>query len=203
MRLPPRTTPRAGAAAVEFAIVLPLMFLLLLGTWEVARLVQVQALLSNAVREGARLAAQGQIINLTGDFTQLVTSGTAPTTPDVTSRISNYVKNADPYYKGGTGISTSGLVVTFTFVDSAGNPISSPTQPWQATKGQRFRVTATLAYDNFRWTTLNLLNVTSLTASADWTSLMDDPFAVDTTLPGWTAFGTSGTGGSGSASSSD
>jgi Flp pilus assembly protein TadG len=188
MRLSPRPSRREGVAAVEFAVVLPLLVMLLLGTWEVARLVQVQAILSNAVREGARLASQGQIINLTGDFTQLVASGTAPATPDVTSRVTNYVKNADPYYKSGTGISTSGLVVTFTFVDSSGNPISSPTQPWQAGKGQRFRVTATLPYNNFRWTTLNLLNVTSLTASADWTSMMDDPFSVDTTLPGWTGY---------------
>jgi len=194
MRLSPGPSRRVGAAAVEFAVVLPLIFLLLLGTWEVARLVQVQAILSNAVREAARLAAQGQIINLTGDFTQLVTSGTAPTTPDVTSRLGNYIKAADPYYKGATGISTTGLVVTFAFVDSTGNPITSPTQPWQAKKGQRFRITATLPYNNFRWTTLNLLNVTSLSASADWTSMMDDPLTVDTTLPGWTGYGGFGTG---------
>jgi hypothetical protein len=47
-------------------------------------------------------------------------------------------------------------------------------------------VTATLPYDNFRWTTLNLLNVTQITASTDWTSMMDDPFTVNTTLPSWT-----------------
>jgi Flp pilus assembly protein TadG len=188
MRLSQRPSCREGVAAVEFAVVLPLIVMMLLGTWEVARLVQVQAILSNAVREGARLASQGQIINLTGDFTQLVASGTAPATPDVASRVTNYVKNADPGYKSGTGISTSGIVVTFTFVDSSGNPVSSPSQPWQATKGQRFRVTATVPYNNFRWTTMNLLNVTTLTASSDWMSMMDDPFNVNTTLPTWTPY---------------
>ncbi|HEY1377599.1 MAG TPA: TadE family protein [Gemmataceae bacterium] len=182
---PQSSRVRPGAAAVEFAVVLPLIFLLLLGTWEVARLVQVHAILSNAVREGARLAAQGQTINLTGAYTQILVSDTDPNTPDVTSAVMNYVRHADPYYRGGTGISTDGMTVTFTFVDSAGNPVASPTQPWQGTKGQRFRVTATLPYSNFRWTTLNLLGVKSISATADWASMIDDPFQVNTTLPTW------------------
>src|SRR3954447_16616528 len=110
MRLPlrgpaPRVpSSRAGAAAVEFAVVLPLIFLLLLGTWEVARLVQVHAILSNAAREGARLAAQGQIINLTGVYTQIVVTGADPNSPDVTSTVKYYVHNADPNYRKGQGI---------------------------------------------------------------------------------------------------
>src|SRR3954471_12429644 len=117
---------RAGAAAVEFAVVLPFIFLLLLGTWEVARLVQVHAILCNAAREGARLAAQGQTINLTGASTQIVVSDADPNTPDVTSAVTNYVRHADPYYRGGAGIGTTGMTVSFTFVDAAGNPLSSP-----------------------------------------------------------------------------
>jgi Flp pilus assembly protein TadG len=186
MRWSSRSAVRTGSAAVEFAVVLPFIFLLLLGTWEVARLVQVQAILSNAVREGARLAAQGEVINLTGDFTQIVVSDTSPTNPDVTSSVENYVHNADPNFGGGSGISTSGMTVSFTFLDSSGNVTNAGAQPWQATKGQRFRITATLPYNNFRWTSLNLLNVTTITASADWTSLVDDPFTVNTTLPSWT-----------------
>src|SRR5436309_938093 len=81
MRPIPRSRSRAGAAAVEFAVILPLLMLLLLGTWEVARLVQVHAILSNAAREGARVAAQGQIINLTGGYTQIVVSDTNPNNP--------------------------------------------------------------------------------------------------------------------------
>src|SRR5207248_2687965 len=135
---PPRPAPRAAAAAVEFAVVLPLIFLLLLGTWEVARLVQVHAILCNAVREGARLAAQGQVINLTGAYTQIVVADADPNSPDVTTAVTNYVRNADPNYRGGTGISTTGMTVRFTFVDSAGHPVASPAQPWQGYKGQRF-----------------------------------------------------------------
>jgi Flp pilus assembly protein TadG len=191
MRLSPRPpAPRAlrsrpGAAAVEFAVVLPLIFLLLVGTWEVARLVQVHAILSNAAREGARLAAQGQIINLTGAYTQIAVSDTDPAAPDVTSTVTNYVRAADPNFRNWQGISTSGMTVTFAFIDAAGTPVGSGAQPWQAYKGQRFRVTATLPYDNFRWTTLNLLNVKTITATVDWMSMIDDPFQVNTTLPTW------------------
>jgi Flp pilus assembly protein TadG len=191
MRLTPRrpvpgpSRTRPGSAAVEFAVVLPLIFLLLVGTWEVARLVQVHAILSNAVREGARIAAQGQVINLTGAYTQIVVSDTDPNNPDVTTAITNYVHTADPNYRQGQGIPTTGMTVTFTFIDSAGNPVGASSQPWQAYKGQRFRVTATLPYDNFRWTTLNLLNVKTITATVDWMSMTDDPFQVNTTLPTW------------------
>src|SRR5690348_15164963 len=98
-RVPRRS--RDGIAAVEFAVVLPLLFLLLMGAWEVGRLVQVHSILSNAAREGARIAAQGQIINLTGAYTQILVTDTDPNNPDVTSTVKNYVRNADPNYNGG------------------------------------------------------------------------------------------------------
>src|SRR5262245_45448448 len=51
---------RAGAAAVEMAFALPLMLLLLVGTWEVGRMVEAQQCTSSAAREGARQAATGK-----------------------------------------------------------------------------------------------------------------------------------------------
>lgn len=53
-------TPRPrerGAAAVEFALVLPVLLLLVLGLLEFARIYNVQISLSNAAREGARVMA--------------------------------------------------------------------------------------------------------------------------------------------------
>jgi Flp pilus assembly protein TadG len=47
---------RQGAAAVEFAIVAPLFFLLVLGMIEIGRMVMVQQIITNASREGARIA---------------------------------------------------------------------------------------------------------------------------------------------------
>jgi Flp pilus assembly protein TadG len=46
-----------GAAAVEFALVLPLLILLFLGIVEFSQALQVQARLSAAAREGARVVA--------------------------------------------------------------------------------------------------------------------------------------------------
>jgi Flp pilus assembly protein TadG len=47
---------RRGAAAVEFAIVAPLFFLLIFGMIELGRMVMVQQVITNASREGARVA---------------------------------------------------------------------------------------------------------------------------------------------------
>jgi Flp pilus assembly protein TadG len=47
---------RQGAAAVEFAIVAPLFFLMVFGMIEFGRAIMVQQVLTNATREGARYA---------------------------------------------------------------------------------------------------------------------------------------------------
>src|SRR6186713_1829831 len=47
---------RRGAAAVEFAIVLPVFVILVFGMIEYGRMVMVQQVITNASREGARSA---------------------------------------------------------------------------------------------------------------------------------------------------
>src|SRR3954452_19389663 len=47
---------RRGAAAVEFAVVLPLFVVLVFGMIEYGRMVMVQQIITNASREGARRA---------------------------------------------------------------------------------------------------------------------------------------------------
>lgn len=47
---------RQGASAVEFAVVAPLFFLLVMGMIEYGRMVMVQQVITNASREGARRA---------------------------------------------------------------------------------------------------------------------------------------------------
>jgi Flp pilus assembly protein TadG len=48
---------RKGAAVVEFAVISPLLILVLLGMIECGRMVMVQQALTTAVREGARAAS--------------------------------------------------------------------------------------------------------------------------------------------------
>lgn len=50
-------TSERGAAAVEFAILLPVLLLILIGIMEFGRAFNVQITASNAAREGARYAA--------------------------------------------------------------------------------------------------------------------------------------------------
>ncbi|MCA9265314.1 MAG: pilus assembly protein [Planctomycetales bacterium] len=55
-RLRRKKSERRGAAAVEFAIVAPIMFLLVMGMFELGRAMSIQQVLTNAAREGAREA---------------------------------------------------------------------------------------------------------------------------------------------------
>ncbi len=64
---------RRAAAAVEFALVAPLFFLLILGMIEYGRMVMVQQVITNASREGARQgvldgATTAQITTLVNDY---------------------------------------------------------------------------------------------------------------------------------------
>jgi Flp pilus assembly protein TadG len=51
-----RTAERRGAAVVEFAVVAPVLILLLLGMIECGRMIMVQQTITTAAREGARSA---------------------------------------------------------------------------------------------------------------------------------------------------
>jgi Flp pilus assembly protein TadG len=51
-----RAPQRRGTAVVEFALIAPLFLLLLFGIIEFGRVVMVQQLITNAAREGARMA---------------------------------------------------------------------------------------------------------------------------------------------------
>jgi Flp pilus assembly protein TadG len=62
MKRPPSSGRRAldhGAAAVEFALVLPLLLLIVFGMIDLGRALNAQITLTEAAREGARLEALG------------------------------------------------------------------------------------------------------------------------------------------------
>ncbi len=72
---------RWGAAAVEFALVAPLLVVLTFGMIEISRMVMVKQLLINASREGARLAVlptaneQQVMTQVQGDLASAMISG--------------------------------------------------------------------------------------------------------------------------------
>ncbi len=65
-----RASRRRGVAAVEAALLLPVALILMLGTWEVGRMVEVEQILNNAVREGGRCASTG--LNTNSEVQQTV-----------------------------------------------------------------------------------------------------------------------------------
>ena len=57
MSLPRAVTSTEGIALVEFALILPVLILLLVGILDTGRVVNAYVTISNASREGARYAA--------------------------------------------------------------------------------------------------------------------------------------------------
>ena len=77
-----------GAAAVEFALVLPLLLSVVGGTLDFGRLYYQQVVLSNAARDGARLAAMGTSVYPTSTVQARVVAAASPlavATPAVTA----------------------------------------------------------------------------------------------------------------------
>lgn len=188
---------RRGVAAIELAFVTMLLIIpLLLGIWEVGRLVQVQQIVSNAAREGARLSAQGYTINPdTGTLTQIkIDSGAVP----IKAAVYDYLyaaglKNLQPADVTVTfGYTTASPGRTTNYVPIAADPPgtnypigSKPPEPCYGEKGMIFTVTVTVPWDRVRWINMGIVNPTTVTFTATWQMLMDERFTVNETLPTW------------------
>jgi Flp pilus assembly protein TadG len=72
-----------GAAAVEFALLLPVLLLLVFGLIDFGRALNAQITLTQAAREGARLAALGQ--SGVASRTQAAATGLSPVSVGVTA----------------------------------------------------------------------------------------------------------------------
>jgi Flp pilus assembly protein TadG len=92
-----RKSNRRGAATVELALILPLLFTVVLGILEFGRAMMVMNLVTNAAREGARMA---------------VLEGSTNT--DVQNAIKTMLNKS-------TGVATSNVTTTITVAAAAGN----------------------------------------------------------------------------------
>jgi Flp pilus assembly pilin Flp len=77
-RPPPGTQRDRGAAAVEFALLLPMVLLLLFGIIDFGRALNAQITITEAAREGARLGALGVAAATVVTRTQAAATGLAP-----------------------------------------------------------------------------------------------------------------------------
>jgi Flp pilus assembly protein TadG len=149
-----RPRARHGAAAIEFAVVIILLAPLLIGVWEVGRLVEVQQILSNAAREGGRQASTG-------------TKTIAGIQQDVVNYLARF------------GINTPTSSVTVTNLTSSDRP-----DPTTANQLDMFQVSVTIPFNSVRWILLNqVTSTTQLTGTASWVSMRDIPINVNTNIP--------------------
>lgn len=158
LRYSRRRNSRRGLATVEFAICLPLLVLLLLGLWEVGRMVQVMQVLYNAAREGARQAS----------------TATEPLV-NIRANVKTYIQNAEPSITNMTGYDLTYTNITHGTV----------TDPVDATQLDRFSISVAVPFDNVRWSMIRYLvpSGTMLRANVDWYSMRDLPVDVTTGLP--------------------
>ena len=172
-----KPSTRAGVAAVEVAIITAFLLVpLIIGVWEIGRLVQVQQIVSNSAREGARLAAQGYTVNSTGTPTQvMVSSGTV----NVHDAVYRYL-----YSVGLTTLSRSDVTVEFKFLAPRSDG-ATPTEPYEGEKGQPFSVKVTIPWNRVRWVNLGIVRPTTVTYTVTWRMLIDDKFSIDDRLPTW------------------
>jgi Flp pilus assembly protein TadG len=99
-----------GAAAVEFALVLPLLLLIVFGIIDFGRALNAQITLTQAAREGARLDALGQPNVQAG--TQAAATGLSPVTVTITSLC--------PAGAGPTATATVQASYVFSFITPVG-----------------------------------------------------------------------------------
>jgi Flp pilus assembly protein TadG len=146
---------RRGTAAVEMAIVMSFILPpLLLGTWEVGRMINVKETLSNAAREGARQASAGQLTNA-----------------QVQQVVLNYLTNA--------GVPTTNAVVTVSDLTNPGTDATQATQLDQLQVG----VTLPYSDVEWVGLHLITTSTTQLNAQAIFYSTKDQNYPTSVTAP--------------------
>lgn len=147
-------------------MILPLLLTMMLGVWEVGRMIQICQILDNAAREGCRLAAGGYV------------NGTAVTASMVQTEVQNYLTAA-----GLPSTAVNGAQITLTCLAT-----TTWTDPYEAQPLDPFSVTVTIPagapFNSLRWNLLNkITSVTQLSQTVYWQSANNSQVTVNMTLP--------------------
>lgn len=136
----PASLERRGAAAVEFALILPLFLVLIVGTIELGRAYEVSQLMHLSVRDAARMAST--------KFPQVTVTNT---------RVIDSVRNT--LIAG--GVPVTGLTVTITHAETgAAFDVADADNSLEL-----FRVTATLPFNQANYTIPMFMNNRNVVAS--------------------------------------
>lgn len=111
-----------GAAAVEFALVVPVLFLMLFGIIDFGRLYNAQVTITQAAREGARLAALGTATAAVQTRTESAATGLNSGDLDIT--VTSCASTAGP-----TADARVLASFTFRFVTPIGSMVESLANP--------------------------------------------------------------------------
>jgi Flp pilus assembly protein TadG len=121
---------RQGIAAVECAIVAPLLIVLVLGAVDIGQYANVYQKVSDASREGARAAVQNETL----------------TSSQVSTCVMNYLQTAFPKVPPSTLASAASVSVA----NAAGNAIAGGDLT-SISSGSQVSVTVKLKFDPIRW----------------------------------------------------
>jgi Flp pilus assembly protein TadG len=168
-----RLRERRGTAAVEFALILLILIPMLLGIWEVGRYVNVQQVLCNAAREGARQASTGQRTSAQVRQTVL--------TYLQRGGLSNLTSLASTASDLPTG---NKVLVDVRIYDTSGTELSG-LDVSAAEQNYRVTVTATILYRDVKYspTSAYVSNSTQMNATVSWRCMKDIPLRVNATIP--------------------
>lgn len=145
---------RKGVAAVEFAVILPLLVVLMFGIWEVSRLIAVQEVMTNAVREGGRQCSTAQVDTATA-------------------------KQAVVDYMAEYNITVALTDVTISNLTNSGR-----SDPKNCNQLDQWRMTLSVPIANVRWLSPGFFRYSgNLTTLADWYSMCDVPATVSYSIP--------------------
>jgi Flp pilus assembly protein TadG len=193
------TVRRPALATVEAALVLPFLFILLFGVWEVSRMLDVCQVVSNSAREGARQASAGlpgSNVNIPAGKTAygvqnfvamyLMNSGLpAPINRPFTVKVTNLTQTGQPsctvqfIYSSG---SSSAYNLQLTQIGSA--PSVDPVL--NAARNDILSVQVTYPYDEARLSPVNLyvfFGTWDLSDTAYWPCMIDVPITINATIP--------------------
>jgi hypothetical protein len=192
-RTSPDRKPRAGVAAVELAVLLVPLLIFWLCVIELARMIHVDQIVTSATRDAARTAAVGYSIrtdpaNAANQIHYSVVRDKIddPADGTVATSIEEVVKGHLAAHK--IKVDT-GIVIEFDFTTPqppAPAPVrSTPPQPYNGIKTDRFRLKVTVPYANFRWMSITGSMGSAVACEVRWQMLVDDTFTINENIPGW------------------
>jgi hypothetical protein len=177
---------RHATASVEFAVCAPLMFTILLGLFEVGRMTEVQNVVWNSAREGARDASVGQANLLTvANNVQLYLQSAEPTAfgqgHSTTMKAPTISLPANTYGYMCWDSTANRELFTITFTDVT-NPLV--TDPSAMAQLDVYQIGIQYPYATVGWLPVaKITGVSRLYVSVKWAAMVDSPFAIAPYLP--------------------